>query len=193
MTRFKWLQPLLLNLPFRTWERPVLVADALSLWAPWFIDDAILLFRSMPQTLRLLPQVVSMLADLGLTINVSKSCVLLRSLSFLPGCLAAYPLVTTSKYLGLAFGISAHQDEQIVAQLCGRATAAFFAKRPLLVNCRASFPSATAAPFPCPRYGFVSVVSLCFVRQARCPSASSCSLCHAADLVAGRSCSLCLV
>ena len=32
-----------------------------------------------------------------------------------------------------------------------------------------------------------------FVPQARCPSASSCSLCHPADLVAGRSCSLCLV
>ena len=54
-------------------ERPVFVADALSLWALWFIDDAILLFRSVAQTLRLLPQVVSMLADRGLTINVSKS------------------------------------------------------------------------------------------------------------------------
>ena len=61
-------------------------------------------------------------------------------------------------------------------------------------SCQLScFPSATAAPFPCPRYGVVSVVPLCFVRQARFPSASSCSLCHPADLVAGRSCSLCLV
>ena len=112
-------------------ERPVLVADALPLWALWFIDDAILLFRSLAQTLRLFPQVVSMLADLGLTINVSKSCVLGRSLSLLP-------LVNTSKYLGLPFGISDDQDERVVDQLCGRATAAFFANRPLLVNCRAS-------------------------------------------------------
>ena len=40
-----------------------------SLQALWFIDDAILLLRSVARNLRLLPQVVPMPVDLGLTIN----------------------------------------------------------------------------------------------------------------------------
>ena len=79
----------------QTWqlqrEHPAFVAATLSLWALWFIDDAILVFQTVARALQLLPQVVSMLAGLGLSINVAKSCVLECSLSCaLPGCLAAF-------------------------------------------------------------------------------------------------------
>ena len=49
----------------QTWqlqgEHPAFVAATLSLWALWFIDDAILVYQTVAQALRLLPQVVSML------------------------------------------------------------------------------------------------------------------------------------
>ena len=67
-----------------------------------------------------------MLSGLGLSINVAKSCVLGCSLPCaLPGCLAAFPVVSTSTYLGLPFQVTG-EDENMVDQLCNRATAAFF-------------------------------------------------------------------
>ena len=122
----------------QTWqlqgEHPAFVAATLSLWALWFIEDAILVFQTVVQALRLLPQVVSMLAGLGLSINVAKSCILGCSLSCaLPGCLAAFPVVATSKYLGLPFQVTG-EDDHMVDQLCNRATAAFFSNRPILTN-----------------------------------------------------------
>lgn len=122
----------------QTWhlqgETPAFVAATLSLWALWFIDDAMLVFRTVAQALLLLPQVVSMLAGLGLSINVAKSCVLGSSLSCaLPGCLAAFPVLSTSMYLGLPFQVTGEHDH-MVHQFCHRATAAFFSNRPLLTN-----------------------------------------------------------
>ena len=102
----------------QTWqlqgEHPAFVAATLSLRALWFIDDAILVFQTVAQALRLLPQVVSMLAGLGLSINVAKFCVLGCSLSCaLLGCLAAFPVVATSKYLGLPFQVTGEDDHMI--------------------------------------------------------------------------------
>ena len=75
----------------QTWqlqgEHPAFVAATLSLWALWFIDDAILVYQTVAQALRLLPQVVSML--------VWGSASMLPSLAswgapFLALCLAAW-------------------------------------------------------------------------------------------------------
>ena len=59
-------------------ERPAFLTSLLALWALWFIDDPIFIFRTLSQLLRLMPAVVDLLQNLGLSINVSKSCLLLR-------------------------------------------------------------------------------------------------------------------
>ena len=102
----------------------------------WFIDDSILLFRSLSQAVRLLPEVISLLATMGLSINISKSCVLglPPTIAALPGCLAPFPLVAQSKYLGLPL-LLVEDDEPMVDQLCARATSAFFSNR-MLLTCR---------------------------------------------------------
>ena len=116
---------------------PCFLAGLCFLWGLWFIDGSILLFRSLSQALRLLPDVISLLASLGLSMNVSKSCVLglPPSIAPLPGCLAPFPLVAQSKYLGLPLQL-VEDDEPMVDQPCARATAAFFSNRvPLTCRC----------------------------------------------------------
>jgi hypothetical protein len=164
----------------------------LSLWALWFIDDAILVFQTVVQALRLLPQVVSMLAGLGLSINVAKSCILGCSLSCaLPGCLAAFPVVATSKYLGLPFQVTG-EDDHMVDLLCNRATAAFFSNRPILTNRLATrqhklrlFNALVTASH---RWTLLRLVC-----QTTCPPASSRALCDLAYVAAGGSCAPFLV
>jgi hypothetical protein len=48
-------------------ECPAFVAGLCFLWGLWFIDDSILLFRSLSQAVRLLPEVISLLATVGLS------------------------------------------------------------------------------------------------------------------------------
>lgn len=55
-------------------ENSAFQSSGLFLWGLWFIDDATLLFRNSAQLSRLLPEVLSLLADMGLAVNVSKSC-----------------------------------------------------------------------------------------------------------------------
>ena len=90
----------------RIWETngeiPAFRTDHHSLWGIWFIDDAICFFRGGAQYHRLVPQLVNLLASLGLKINIAKSCTLSccgppRPLAVLPGL----PHVAESKYLGL--------------------------------------------------------------------------------------------
>ena len=180
----------------QTWqlqgEHPAFVAATLSLWALWFIDDAVLVFQTVAQALRLLPQVVSMLAGLGLSINVAKSCILGCSLSCaLPGCLAAFPVVATSKYLGLPFQVTGENDH-MVDQLCNRATAAFFSNRPILTNRLATrqhklrlFNALVTASL---RWSLLRLVC-----QTTCPPASSRALCDLAYVAAWGSCAPFLV
>ena len=120
-------------------ERPAFSAGLLALWGLWFIDDSILLFRCLSQAVRLMPEVSTMLATLGLSINVSKSCVLGVPLSSapLPGFLAPFPVVLKSVYLGLPFQL-VEDDAHMVDKLCAKATAAFFSNRLLLTNRSAS-------------------------------------------------------
>eukprot|EP00438_Fugacium_kawagutii_P025508 Skav224845 [mRNA] locus=scaffold3408:398171:400237:+ [translate_table: standard] len=59
-------------------ELPAFFAGHLLLWGIWFIDDAILLFRNAAQLHRLLPDVIRLLADMGLRVNFAKSCVVSR-------------------------------------------------------------------------------------------------------------------
>ena len=46
-------------------EIPAFVTPLLAVWALWFIDDSIFLFRTVPQLRRLMPEVLAMLAALG--------------------------------------------------------------------------------------------------------------------------------
>ena len=116
-------------------ERPPFVAGLLCLWGLWFIDDSLLLFQTRAQAVRLLPEVIALLATMGLTINVSKSCVFGSSLSIvpLPGCLAPFRVVQSSTYLGMPLRLD-EDDELMVDRLCCRATSAFFSNRMLFTN-----------------------------------------------------------
>ena len=80
-----------------------------------------------------------MLRHLGLSINVSKSCVLGSDLPLvLPGCLEPPLFVCRqSVYLDLPLQL-VEDDEMMCDQLCNGATAAFFSNPPLLTSRRAT-------------------------------------------------------
>jgi hypothetical protein len=115
-------------------ELPAFHADRLLLWALWFIDDAILLFRNLLQLSRLLPEVLTLFASMGLSVNVAKSCLFgLRLPRVPPTCLNGYATSSGSTYLGQRIRLI-EGDEHMVASLCRRAMTAFFANRPLLTH-----------------------------------------------------------
>jgi hypothetical protein len=115
-------------------EIPAFVTPLLAVWALWFIDDSIFLFRTVPQLRRLMPEVLAMLAALGLSVNVSKSCILGAFVPrSLPGLLGTFPIQTSSKYLGMPLQL-VEGDAYMVDSLCARATAAYFANRLLLTH-----------------------------------------------------------
>eukprot|EP00438_Fugacium_kawagutii_P018857 Skav230897 [mRNA] locus=scaffold2765:216083:217597:- [translate_table: standard] len=115
-------------------ELPAFAAGACALWALWFIDDSLLFFRNVAQMYRLMPQVVAFLADLGLSINFSKSCLLGACLPpRLRGLLEPLAAVASSTYLGLPLCV-VEAGGRVAVTLCHKATAAFFSKRPLLTN-----------------------------------------------------------
>ena len=121
-------------------ERPAFVTSLLALWALWFIDDSIFIFRTLSQLLRLMPAVVDLLQNLGLSINVSKSCLLASSLPrCLPGFLGTFPVQATSVYLGMPLKV-VDTDEHMVDYLCARATTAYFTNKRLLTHCSACRP-----------------------------------------------------
>lgn len=120
------------------WERrgelPAFICGALTLWGIWFIDDAICFFRNKAQYLRLVPSLIDMLAALGLSINITKSCTLScgtppRHLACLPGL----PHVRESVYLGLKLVLDEGEDH-LLQGLLRRASGAFFSNRVLLTT-----------------------------------------------------------
>ena len=118
-------------------ELPAYHADRLLLWALWFIDDAILVFRSPSQLARLLPEALSLLRCLGLSVNVAKSCLFAQYLpAVLPACVAGFSVRSWSTYLGQTIRLL-EDDTHMVNSLCSRATCAFFANR-LLLTCRSA-------------------------------------------------------
>lgn len=110
-------------------EKSLLIYQArdLSLWALWFIDDAILMFRNLSQLSRLLPEVFQLFADMGLAVNLK---VLPLIPCALPPCLAGYSVRSWATYLGQTIKLI-EGDAHMVSSLCRRATSAFFANRPL--------------------------------------------------------------
>ena len=122
-------------------ESPAFRVGAKSLWGLWFVDDAICFFRNKAQFARLVPQLISMLADLGLTVNIAKSCSLScsgppRSLL----CLRDLPHVVTSKYLGLQLRL-AEGDDHMLQGFLRRTSCAFFSNRILLTAREATRPA----------------------------------------------------
>jgi len=122
-------------------ESPAFRVGAESLWGLWFVDDAICFFRNKAQFARLVPQLISMLADLGLTVNIAKSCSLScsgppRSLL----CLRDLPHVVTSKYLGLQLRL-AEGDDHMLQGFLRRTSCAFFSNRLLLTAREATRPA----------------------------------------------------
>ena len=113
-------------------EKSLLIYQArdLSLWALWFIDDAILMFRNLSQLSRLLPEVFQLFADMGLAVNLK---VLPLIPCALPPCLAGYSVRSWATYLGQTIKLI-EGDAHMVSSLCRRATSAFFANRPLLTH-----------------------------------------------------------
>ena len=92
------------------------------------------MLRTLAQAVRLMPEVVSLPASMGLAINVSKSCALAVPLPApLPGCLARFPVVALPTYLGLPLQL-VEDDDCMLDRLCDRATAAFFSNRLLLIH-----------------------------------------------------------
>ena len=87
-----------------------------------------------------MPAVVDLLQNLGLSINVSKSCLLASSLPrCLPGFLGTFPVQATSVYLGMPLKV-VETDEHMVDYLCARATTAYFTNERLLTHCSACRP-----------------------------------------------------
>ena len=88
----------------------------------------------MTQLSRLLPEVVALFGDMGLSINVTKSCLFgLRLPPVLPFCLHGYAVTSAATYLGQTIKL-VEGDEHMVASLCRRATSAFFTNRSLLTH-----------------------------------------------------------
>eukprot|EP00438_Fugacium_kawagutii_P003132 Skav207107 [mRNA] locus=scaffold156:101131:103893:- [translate_table: standard] len=121
----------------RPGELPAFFASAFALWGIWFIDDAICFFRNSTQYMRLVPSLVAMLASLGLTIIISKSCALAcagppRSLACLPGL----PHAHQSVYLGLRLLLQ-EGDDHMLQDFLQRTSAAFFSNRILLISASA--------------------------------------------------------
>ena len=92
------------------------------------------MFRNMTQLSRLLPEVIALFGDMGLSINVTKSCLFgLRLPPVLPSCLHGYAVTSSATYLGQTIEL-VEGDEHMVASLCRRATSAFFTNRSLLTH-----------------------------------------------------------
>ena len=123
-----------------------------------YIDDAVLVFRNVSQLSRLLPeglQHLQLFADMGLAVNVSKSCLFgLHLPCALPPCLAGCSVRSWSTYCYLGQTTKLVEgDEHLVSLLCRRATSAFFANRPLLAHS----PACSSLSSP----GFVHFLGLC--------------------------------